>query len=255
MSQTRRLRRESAREQAQQRQRRLLAHRRKPRRLPIWRRLPSVFWQRKTLAVIVSIAFAAVIAIPIFASGAINPATPTPVPTLDTTPTPEPTPVQAKRYDAGPPMRLEPVKYEAAINTSKGNIKAELFPDDAPAEVNNFVFLSRDQFYIAKTMVAKTEPGTLVEMGAQTADPSANPGYVVPFDRGARPVRLGSLVAVDHGGGMGSLFGIVLSDAPDPARFGPVFGRVTEGLDVARRLAPNDSISNVTVIQTDLPTP
>src|SRR5438093_12838429 len=128
-------------------------------------------------------------------------------------------------------MRLEPVKYEATFNTAKGTIKAELFPDDAPAEVNNFVFLSRDQFYSGKTMVAKTEPGTLVELGAQTIDPAANPGYVVPFDRGARPVRLGSLVAVDQGGGMGSVLGIVLTDAPDPGRFGPVFGRVTEGLD------------------------
>src|SRR5207244_6270217 len=116
-----------AREQAQQRQRRVLARRRKPRRPPIWKRMPGVLWQRKTLMVIAAIALAGIIAVPIFASGAINPATPTPTPAVDTTPTPEPTPVQVRKYEAPPPMQLEPVKHQATISTSRGTIKAELF--------------------------------------------------------------------------------------------------------------------------------
>src|SRR5262245_10770028 len=51
-------------------------------------------------------------------------------------------------YKSARAMTIDPnKKYRATIETSKGNIVVDLFPQDAPQHVNNFVFLARDGFY------------------------------------------------------------------------------------------------------------
>ncbi|MBW2742047.1 MAG: peptidylprolyl isomerase, partial [Deltaproteobacteria bacterium] len=37
--------------------------------------------------------------------------------------------------------------YQAVVETDKGNIELELYPQYAPKTVNNFVFLAREGFY------------------------------------------------------------------------------------------------------------
>ena len=54
----------------------------------------------------------------------------------------------AKSYASPPAMSIDPKKtYTATIETSAGTMTAELFPQDAPKTVNNFVFLAREGFY------------------------------------------------------------------------------------------------------------
>ena len=49
-------------------------------------------------------------------------------------------------------MGVTPGKsYKATFETSKGRIVCELFANDAPATVNNFVFLAKDGFYNGTT--------------------------------------------------------------------------------------------------------
>ena len=50
-----------------------------------------------------------------------------------------------KQYPNPPQMTIDPgKKYSATFNTSRGEIVCELFAQEAPKTVNNFVFLARD---------------------------------------------------------------------------------------------------------------
>ena len=240
MSLTRRARRESARQQAQLRLRRLQARSHRRRRSWSWRGLPRLLWQRRTLAVVAALALAAIIAVPIFATGA-PPATQTP--DAEVSPTPGPT---AKIYAGAPASVLrEGSRYTATIQTAKGPLSVELYADAAQTAVNNFVFLARDNYYTSST-VTRADQNQRIQIGGR--DGQAGPGYVVPLASagGARPPRLGSLVAVDQGGGMGSEFAILLAD-PIAGQADHVFGRITSGLDVARQLQAGEKIQQVVV--------
>jgi hypothetical protein len=75
--------------------------------------------------------------------------TPTPTATAQAEePSPEATPYQVKTYSEPPEMVIDTNnQYFAEIETEKGVIRLELFDDEAPETVNNFVFLARDGFY------------------------------------------------------------------------------------------------------------
>ena len=51
-------------------------------------------------------------------------------------------------YSAPPAMQIDPSKsYVATFETEKGDIVVELFAEQVPNTVNNFVFLAREGFY------------------------------------------------------------------------------------------------------------
>ncbi len=246
MSQTRRLRRESARHQAQLRLRRSqTAARRRSRRPRHWRNLPGLLFQRKTLAVIAALALAAIIAIPVFAPGA------PPVTPADVEPTAEPlaTAVPPNRvYENPPSMSLNlSSRYGATIRTSRGQIGGELSHLVAPAAANNFYFLARERFYDS-ARVLSVEPGKWVAIaGVQPDGTTTSPGYSVALEPSGQPPRIGSLAVLDRGDGMGSEFVILLTDGPETDAALHVFGRLNDGLDIARLLRVGDRISSIRV--------
>ena len=53
-----------------------------------------------------------------------------------------------KQWDSPPEMKIDTKKeYRATIETNRGIIEFELFPQHAPKTVNNFVFLAKEGFY------------------------------------------------------------------------------------------------------------
>lgn len=73
--------------------------------------------------------------------------------------------------------------YQALIKTSLGDIKVELFANNAPTTVNNFVFLSRDKFYdgvqfhrIVRDFIAQTGSRLSLDKNPQN-DGVGGPGY------------------------------------------------------------------------------
>jgi Cyclophilin type peptidyl-prolyl cis-trans isomerase/CLD len=49
----------------------------------------------------------------------------------------------AQQYSAPPSMQIDPNKqYQAIFHTQRGNFTVELFAQQAPITVNNFVFLT-----------------------------------------------------------------------------------------------------------------
>ncbi len=54
----------------------------------------------------------------------------------------------ARQFSACPPERIDPLKqYIATLQTTKGDVVLQLFPDKAPLAVNNFVYLARNKWY------------------------------------------------------------------------------------------------------------
>ena len=140
------------------------------------------------------------------------------------------------------------------IMTAKGDIVCELFEDDAPLAVRNFIDLvEQKKFYdrltfdeviggqIARTGDPRTRPGT-----STRAD---NPGWRLKPDKPARPLLRGRLVTVPGQSGAfhGSAF--FISTVPLPMETAlVVFGRVVSGMDVVDRLEQDDRIDRIEVI-------
>ena len=248
MSETRRLRRDAARQQAQQRLRKRLAARRgKANEASGFRRWPSLFLRRRTLYIIGALALVLFMAFPVFAPQTTSaPAT---------SPSPEvPTPVlpPAKIFASPPGLVLSPGrKYQAVVQTTKGAIKIDLLDSEVPATVNNFVFLAQQRYY-NDLAIDKAEPNSRVEMGSFSRDGASGPGYTLPAEPSRRSLDVGVVATVPQGSdAIGGQFLIALADQPGLGSGYTPFGRVTDGLDVARSLTAGDRIIAISITESD----
>ncbi len=128
--------------------------------------------------------------------------------------------------------------YRAVIETSKGRIVIDLFQDDAPQTVNNFVFLARNGYYDGVKFHRVLE-----DFMAQTGDPTGTgrggPGYEFgdEFKSHLRHDAKGVVSMANAGPGTnGSQFFITFIPTPWLDGKHTVFGRVLEGEDVLDRI-------------------
>ena len=128
----------------------------------------------------------------------------------------------------------------ATLHTNHGQIQVELFDEDAPTTVGNFVKLARDGFYDG-VIFHRVIPDFMIQGGDPTGTGSGGPGYQFEDEINDHKVVRGALAMANAGPGTnGSQFFIVTTDAA-PWLDGKhtVFGHVTEGMDVV------DAISTV----------
>jgi peptidyl-prolyl cis-trans isomerase B (cyclophilin B) len=165
----------------------------------------------------------------------------------------------------------QPTGDEVAImTTGKGVIRVELYGDDAPIHVGNFVELSQKGFYDG-TKFHRYEPGFVIQGGdpqtkeatsedvaAAAGDPASvfgtgDPGYKIKaeFDPSINPNKhvegaLGMARSQDPNSA-GSQFYFTLSPAPMLDGQYTVFGQVREGMDVVQELRAGDVIESLTI--------
>ena len=186
-----------------------------------------------------------------------------------------------KKYDAPPPMTIDPDKrYVATLVMEKGGeIVIELFAKEAPKTVNNFVFLAREGFYDGVTFHR-----VITDFMAQTGDPtglgSGGPGY--QFENELSPNLLHDgpgIVSMANKGRTatnGSRFFITYSAQPNLDGFNAdgspkdcakpgvschsVFGKVIGGMDVLNGVTrrdprhvppPGDVITAITIEESE----
>lgn len=147
-----------------------------------------------------------------------------------------------KTYAAEPPMTIDQnKKYFATIKMDIGDIKVELFPQDAPRHVNSFVFLARDGFYDGVTF-HRVIPGFVAQAGDPTGTGRGGPGYNVPDEVNSRKFEDGTLgmAKTQAPNSAGSQW--FLGYAPQPSLDGgyTVFGQIVEGRDVLDKITPRD---------------
>jgi cyclophilin family peptidyl-prolyl cis-trans isomerase len=133
---------------------------------------------------------------------------------------------------------------QATIQTNHGPIHMELYPDDAPKTVNNFVKLANDGFY-DRVIFHRVIPDFMIQGGDPTGTGSGGPGYTFEDEFNDHKVERGALAMANAGPNTnGSQFFIVTTDAA-PWLDGKhtVFGRVTDGMDVVDKIAelPRDA--------------
>ena len=121
----------------------------------------------------------------------------------------------------------------ATLHTNHGAIAIELFDDDAPKTVENFLKLARDGFYDG-VVFHRVIPDFMIQGGDPTGTGSGGPGYQFEDEFNDRKVVRGALAMANAGPNTnGSQFFIVTTEAAswlDGKH--TVFGTVTDGMDV-----------------------
>ncbi len=148
-----------------------------------------------------------------------------------------------QQYTECPPVVIDPLKsYLATIQTEKGDIVVELFPDVAPLAVNNFVFLAREGWYDGVTF-HRVLPGFMAQAGDPTGTGLGGPGYAFANEVTERLTfdRAGLLAMANSGPDTnGSQFFITYGPAQHLNGGYTIFGEVIDGMDVLNALTPRD---------------
>jgi cyclophilin family peptidyl-prolyl cis-trans isomerase len=146
-------------------------------------------------------------------------------------------PADPPTYDAPPPQTIDAAKtYRATLETACGDIVIRLDPKRAPRTVNNFVFLAREGFYDGLTF-HRVVRGFVIQGGDPAGDGSGGPGYTFADELPTDGYPTGAVAMANAGPGTnGSQFFIVTGDASFLPNSYSKFGRVVEGLDVARTI-------------------
>jgi peptidylprolyl isomerase len=164
----------------------------------------------------------------------------------------------AKRYDRAPDLQIDQAKsYSATLETSHGQIVADLFASAAPRTVNNFVFLAREGYYDGLTF-HRVIPGFMIQGGCPQGTGAGDPGYEFADELdNSLSYREGSFAMANAGPDTnGSQFFIV--EGPQGAKLPKkysIFGAVREGMDVVHAIAgvptgANDKPRQAVTIQT-----
>lgn len=149
-------------------------------------------------------------------------------------------------------MRIDTKKkHTATFDTTRGSIVCELFATDAPATVNNFVFLAREGFYDG-TVFHRVLANFMVQGGDPTGTGRAGPGYRFEDELKDNLQRhqVGSLSMANAGPNTnGSQFFIthIATDWLDGKH--TVFGRVVSGQDVVNAVKQGDTLTKVTITE------
>jgi peptidyl-prolyl cis-trans isomerase B (cyclophilin B) len=133
----------------------------------------------------------------------------------------------------------------ATLHTSEGTIDVELYPDDAPKTVENFVKLARDGFYEG-VIFHRVIPDFMIQGGDPTGTGTGGPGYQFEDEFNQHRVTRGALAMANAGPNTnGSQFFVVTAEAT-PWLDGKhtVFGRVTSGMDVVDRISEVERDAN-----------
>ena len=151
-----------------------------------------------------------------------------------------------RQYSSPPAMALDPAatavspskKYVATINTSLGTMHADLYANETPVTVNNFVFLSQQGFY-TNVPFHRIINGFMVQTGdAIKRDGTGNPGYQFNDEPVKRAYDKGTLAMANAGPNTnGSQFFIVQGTNVNLPPNYTIFGHLTDGYDVLDKIA------------------
>jgi peptidyl-prolyl cis-trans isomerase B (cyclophilin B) len=133
----------------------------------------------------------------------------------------------------------------ATMHTNHGAIAVELFDEDAPKTVDNFLKLARDGFYDG-VIFHRVIPDFMIQGGDPTGTGTGGPGYSFEDEINDHKVERGALAMANAGPDTnGSQFFVVTTQAA-PWLDGKhtVFGRVTEGMDVVDEISEVETGAN-----------
>ncbi|MBK9291195.1 MAG: peptidylprolyl isomerase [Bacteroidetes bacterium] len=140
---------------------------------------------------------------------------------------------------------------KATMVTDKGTMVIELFEDDAPGTVANFVKLAKSGFYDGLTF-HRVIPDFVVQGGCPRGDGTGGPGYRIPCETdGKKQYHDRGVLSMAHAGRNtgGSQFFICHNrrNTAHLDRKHTVFGKVIENVDVIDSIRQGDKILSITI--------
>ena len=125
------------------------------------------------------------------------------------------------------------------IETNRGTIQVELYPEIAPNTVKNFLSLVNKGFYDG-TIFHRVIPGFMIQGGDPQGTGMGGPGYTIPgefssngFTNDLRHTRgVLSMARAMHPDSAGSQFFLMVADAPHLDGQYASFGKVISGMEV-----------------------
>jgi cyclophilin family peptidyl-prolyl cis-trans isomerase len=151
--------------------------------------------------------------------------------------------LEERQYTACPPITIDAGKeYFATLETGKGEIVIQFYPQEAPLAVNNFIFLARNGWFDGVTF-HRVLPGFVAQGGDPTSTGFGGPGYA--FDNEISPnlkFDAPGVVAMANSGpgSNGSQFFITYAAVPRLDGNYTIFGKVIAGMEVVESLTPRD---------------
>lgn len=145
----------------------------------------------------------------------------------------------------------------AVIETNKGNIKLELYTNDAPKTVENFVKLANENFY-DEIKFHRVIPDFMIQTGDPLSkndnpddDGTGGPGYSFEDEINSHKVEVGSLAMANSGPNTNGSQFFIVTESSQPHLDGKhtVFGRVIEGMEVVKNIEQGDVMDRVYIVE------
>ena len=155
-----------------------------------------------------------------------------------------------KQWNKPPAMQIDPKQtYTVTMQTNKGDIVLELYPQYAPKTVNNFVFLVKEGYYDG-VIFHRVISNFVIQGGDPTGTGRGGPGYNFEDETRGNPLKheTGVISMANAGPNTnGSQFFITHSPQPHLDGKHTVFGKVTSSMDVVNAIRQGDQMVQVTV--------
>src|ERR671925_2153423 len=135
-----------------------------------------------------------------------------------------------------------PTMTQATLHTNHGAIALELFDEDAPKTVDNFVKLSRDGFYDGITF-HRVIQDFMIQGGCPRGDGTGGPGYEFEDEPNEHRVVRGALAMANRGPNPNGsqFFFVTAEECPWLDGKHTVFGRVVEGMEVVDAIGTTET--------------
>jgi peptidyl-prolyl cis-trans isomerase B (cyclophilin B) len=155
-----------------------------------------------------------------------------------------------KQWATAPPMQIDVTKtYKASIDTNRGTIELELYPQHAPQTVNNFVFLAGQGFYDGVTF-HRVIDDFMIQTGDPTGTGRGGPGYRFADECKGNPLKHErGVISMANAGPNTNGSQFFITHVPTPHLNGKhtVFGKVVSGQDVVDAVEQGDTIESIKV--------
>ncbi len=156
----------------------------------------------------------------------------------------------SKEYSSPPAMQIDVKRtYKVTMDTSRGIIELDLYPEHAPVTVNNFVFLANEGFYDGVTF-HRVIANFMIQGGDPTGSGRGGPGYRFEDELRGNPLRHErGVISMANAGPNTNGSQFFITHGPQPHLDGrhTVFGRVVSGQDVVDAIQQGDVMEKVTV--------
>ena len=135
---------------------------------------------------------------------------------------------------------------KAELKTTRGTITLELFDDEAPNTVANFVKLAKSGFYDGLSF-HRVISNFVIQGGCPEGSGGGGPGYTIKCEINKEKHTPGTLSMAHRGKDTGgSQFFITHGHSPHLDQVHTVFGR-TKDLDIVKAIKQGDLIEKVTI--------